>query len=159
MGATFEREVENGEVVVISEVGLTSHQAVPTLPARPCIFEFIYFARPDSIVGGRSVYEVRKAMGAELAAESPADVDVVIPVPDSGVPASLGFAQASGLLLELGIIRNNYVGRTFIEPAQQIRQLGVKLKHSANSAVIRGKRIVLIDDSVVRGQHRKSLSR
>jgi amidophosphoribosyltransferase len=118
---------------------------------RPCIFEYIYFARPDSVVGGRSVYEVRKTMGAQLAAEAPADADVIVPVPDSGVPAALGFAQASGIPFDLGIIRNHYVGRTFIEPTQQIRQLGVRLKHSANRAVVAGKRIVLVDDSIVRG--------
>ena len=118
---------------------------------RPCIFEYIYFARPDSIVGGRPVYDVRKSMGAQLAREAPAAADVIVPVPDSGVPAALGFAQASGIPYELGIIRNHYVGRTFIEPTQQIRQLGVRLKHSANRAVVNGKRIVLVDDSIVRG--------
>jgi amidophosphoribosyltransferase len=115
------------------------------------MFEYIYFSRPDSVLGGRSVYEVRKNMGRELAREAPADVDVVIPVPDSGVPAALGFAQGCGVPFELGIIRNHYVGRTFIEPTQQIRALGVKLKHNANRAVIAGKRILLVDDSIVRG--------
>src|SRR5689334_15786989 len=118
---------------------------------RPCIFEYIYFARPDSVIGGRAVYDVRKAMGAQLAKEAPASADVIIPVPDSGVPAALGYAQASRIPYELGIIRNHYVGRTFIEPTQQIRQLGVRLKHSANRAVVAGKRIVLVDDSIVRG--------
>jgi amidophosphoribosyltransferase len=118
---------------------------------RPCIFEYIYFARPDSIIGGRSVYNVRKSSGAELAREAPAVADVVVPVPDSGVPAAVGYAQESGIPYELGIIRNHYVGRTFIEPTQHIRQLGVRLKHSANRAVVAGKRIVLIDDSIVRG--------
>ena len=152
VGATFVREVENGEVVTITaEGGLESHQPFPRRPARPCIFEYIYFARPDSVVGGRSVYEVRKRMGAVLAREAPSLSDVVVPIPDSGVPAAIGYAQASGLPYELGIIRNHYVGRTFIEPEQKIRQLGVKLKHSANQAVVRGKRITLIDDSVVRG--------
>lgn len=151
MGATFIREIDNGEIVVITADGITSHKPFPPRPAQPCIFEYIYFARPDSIVGGRSIYEVRKDMGAALAREAPADVDVVVPVPDSGIPAALGFARETGLPFEFGIIRNHYVGRTFIEPAQQIRQLGVKLKHSANRAVIKGKRIVLIDDSVVRG--------
>ena len=103
---------------------------------RPCIFEYIYFSRPDSIVGGRSVYDVRKRMGAQLAREAPAQADVVVPVPDSGVPAAIGYAQASGIPFELGIIRNHYVGRTFIEPTQHIRQLGVRLKHSANRAVV-----------------------
>jgi amidophosphoribosyltransferase len=121
------------------------------MPPRPCIFEYVYFARPDSIVGGRPVYDIRKAMGAELAKEAKTDADVVVPVPDSGVPAAIGFAQASGIPFELGIIRNHYVGRTFIEPTQHIRQLGVRLKHSANRAVVAGKRIVLVDDSIVRG--------
>ena len=151
VGAKFEREVENGEVVVITKDGLESHRPFPKRPARPCIFEFIYFARPDSYIEDKCVYEVRKNLGIQLAAESPVEADVVIPIPDSGVPAAIGFAQASGIPFELGIIRNHYVGRTFIEPEQRIRQLGVKLKHSANSSAIEGKRVVLIDDSVVRG--------
>ena len=151
VGATFEREVENGEVVVITEDGLTSHRHFPKRAARPCIFEFIYFARPDSIVGGRSVYEARKRMGLELAREAPTRADVIIPIPDSGVPAALGYAQQSGIPFELGIIRNHYVGRTFIQPEQAIRDLGVRLKHSANRSQVEGKRVVLIDDSVVRG--------
>jgi amidophosphoribosyltransferase len=121
------------------------------MAARPCIFEFIYFSRPDSIIGGRHVYNVRKTCGLQLAREAPAIADVVVPVPDSGVPAAIGYAQQSGIPYELGIIRNHYVGRTFIEPTQQIRQLGVRLKHSANRAVVAGKRIVLVDDSIVRG--------
>ncbi len=157
VGAKFVREVENGEIVVINENGLQSHRPLPRRPARPCIFEFIYFARPDSIIGGRNVYEVRKNMGAQLAREAPTDVDVVVPIPDSGVPAALGYAAGIGRPFELGIIRNHYVGRTFIEPEQQIRALGVKLKHSANTAVIKGRRIVLIDDSVVRGTTSKKL--
>ena len=124
---------------------------MPKYPARLCIFEYIYFARPNSIVGGRSVYDVRKEMGRQLALEAPANADVVIPIPNSGVPAAIGYSQGSGIPFEFGIIRNHYVGRTFIEPEQRIRQLGVKLKHSANEAQVRGKRIVLIDDSVVRG--------
>jgi len=151
IGADFVREVENGEVVVITKDGLESHRFVPKYPARLCIFEYIYFSRPDSIVGGRSVYEVRKEMGRQLAREAPARADVVIPIPDSGVPAAIGYSQGSGIPFEFGIIRNHYVGRTFIEPEQRIRQLGVKLKHSANEAEVMGKRIVLIDDSVVRG--------
>ena len=151
IGARFVRDIENGEVVVISEEGIESHKPFPAMPARPCIFEYIYFARPDSIVNGRSVYAVRKAIGATLAREAPVDADVVVPVPDSGVPAALGFAQQAGLPYELGIIRNHYVGRTFIEPTQAIRALGVRLKHSANRAIVEGKRIVLIDDSIVRG--------
>jgi amidophosphoribosyltransferase len=151
IGAKYVRDVENGEVVVFDEDGMHSHKPFPKMPPRPCIFEYIYFSRPDSIVGGRNVYDVRKTMGAELARESPAAADVVIPVPDSGVPAAIGYGQKSGIPYELGIIRNHYVGRTFIEPSQQIRQLGVRLKHSANRAVVNGKRIVMIDDSIVRG--------
>ncbi|MDX2257539.1 MAG: amidophosphoribosyltransferase [Hyphomicrobiaceae bacterium] len=151
VGARFVRELENGEVVVISADGIESHRPFPQHPPRPCIFEYIYFARPDSIVAGRSVYEMRKQMGVELAREAPADVDLIVPIPDSGVPAAIGYSRTSGLPYELGIIRNHYVGRTFIEPKQKIRAFGVKLKHSANAHIIRGKRIVLIDDSVVRG--------
>ena len=151
IGATFVREVENGEVVVISEDGIESHWPFPRQPARPCIFEYIYFSRPDSVLGGRSVYDVRKQMGRQLALESPADVDVIVPIPDSGVPAALGYAEQLKVPFELGIIRNHYVGRTFIEPTQTIRSLGVKLKHNANRAVVKGKRVLLIDDSIVRG--------
>jgi amidophosphoribosyltransferase len=157
VGAEFLREVENGEVVVITAQGLESHRPFPKRPARPCIFEYIYFARPDSIMGGRSVYDIRKQMGMQLAKESPAPADVIIPIPDSGVPAAIGFARQSGIPFELGIIRNHYVGRTFIEPEQRIRALGVKLKHSANAGVIRGNSIVLIDDSVVRGTTSKKI--
>ena len=151
IGAHYVRDVENGEVLIFDEDGAHSHKPFGQLPPRPCIFEYIYFSRPDSIIGGRSVYDVRKTCGAELAREAPAPADVVVPVPDSGVPAAIGYAQESGIPYELGIIRNHYVGRTFIEPTQQIRQLGVRLKHSANRAVVSGKRIVLIDDSIVRG--------
>jgi amidophosphoribosyltransferase len=151
IGAKYVRDIENGEVVVFDEEGTHSHKPFPPMPARPCIFEYIYFARPDSVVGGRSVYEVRRTMGAELAREAPAAVDVVVPVPDSGVPAAIGFAQLAGVPFEMGIIRNHYVGRTFIQPTQSIREIGVRMKHSANRAVVSGKRIVLIDDSLVRG--------
>ena len=151
IGAKFVREIENGEVVVISDEGIESHRPFPKQQARPCIFEYIYFSRPDSILGGRSVYEVRKELGKQLAIESPVDADVVVPIPDSGVPAALGYAQQTGIPFELGIIRNHYVGRTFIEPTQTIRSLGVKLKHNANRAVVAGKRVVLLDDSIVRG--------
>jgi amidophosphoribosyltransferase len=151
IGANFVRDIENGEVIVLDENGLTTFKPFPPKAARPCIFEYVYFARPDSVVHGRSVYDARKAMGAELAREAPAEADVVVPVPDSGVPAALGYAQALGLPFELGIIRNHYVGRTFIQPTQAIRESGVKLKHNANRAVVAGKRIVLIDDSIVRG--------
>jgi len=151
IGATYVRDVENGEVIIFDEDGLHSHKPFPPQVPRPCIFEYIYFSRPDSIVGGRPVYDVRKAMGAELARESTPDADVIIPVPDSGVPSALGFAKQSGLPYELGIIRNHYVGRTFIQPTQAIRDQGVRMKHSANRAVVAGKRIVLVDDSIVRG--------
>ena len=151
IGAHFIRDVENGEIVVISDDGLESIRPFPRQPARPCIFEYIYFARPDSIVHGRSVYNVRKEMGAQLARENPLDADVVVPVPDSGVPAAIGYARASGTPFELGIIRNHYVGRTFIQPTQTVRELGVRMKHSANRAVVAGKRIVLLDNSIVRG--------
>ena len=151
IGATYVRDIENGEVVVFDEDGAQSHKPFPPMAARPCIFEYIYFARPDSVVGGRNVYDVRKNLGAELAREASVEADVVVPVPDSGVPAALGYAQTSGLPYELGIIRNHYVGRTFIQPTQSIRDQGVRLKHSANRAVVSGKRIVLVDDSIVRG--------
>ena len=151
IGAKYVRDIENGEVIVFDGKGAHSQKPFPPIAQRPCIFEYIYFARPDSIVGGRSVYQVRKTMGAELAREAPADADVVVPVPDSGVPAALGYSQETGIPFDLGIIRNHYVGRTFIEPTQQIRQLGVRLKHNANRAVVAGKRIVLVDDSIVRG--------
>jgi amidophosphoribosyltransferase len=154
IGAHYVRDVKNGEVVVATDRGigkLETHEPFPPMAPRPCIFEYIYFSRPDSIVGGRSVYDVRKRFGAVLAAEVPADADVVVPVPDSGVPAAIGYAQTSGLPYEMGIIRNHYVGRTFIEPTQMVRELGVRRKHSGNRAVVKGKRIVLIDDSLVRG--------
>jgi amidophosphoribosyltransferase len=151
IGAKFVREVENGEVIVISEDGIESLHPFPRQKPRPCIFEYIYFSRPDSILGGRSVYDVRKNTGKQLALEAPCEADVIVPIPDSGVPAALGYAQALNIPFELGIIRNHYVGRTFIEPTQHIRSLGVKLKHNANRAVIAGKRVVLVDDSIVRG--------
>ncbi len=151
IGAEFVREIEPGEIVICTREGIESLRPFPPQRARPCVFEYIYFARPDSIVGGRSVYNVRKELGRQLAIESNVPADVVIPVPDSGVPAALGYATAAGIPFELGIIRNHYVGRTFIEPTQHIRQLGVKLKHNANRAIIEGKRIVLVDDSIVRG--------
>ena len=151
LGARFVRDIDPGEIVIIDESGLKSLK--PFLPVSPkfCVFEYVYFARPDSIVEGTNVYEVRQRIGAELAREAPADADMVVPVPDSGVPAALGYAQAAGLPFELGIIRHHYVGRTFIEPAAQIRHLGVKLKHNANRATITGKRVILVDDSIVRG--------
>ena len=157
IGAQYVRDIENGEVVVFDEEGMHSYKPFPPMAPRPCIFEYIYFSRPDSIVGGRSVYDVRKTMGAELAREAPAAADVIIPVPDSGVPAAIGYSQASGIPFEMGIIRNHYVGRTFIQPTQSIRELGVRLKHAPNRAVVSGKRIVLIDDSLVRGTTSKKI--
>jgi amidophosphoribosyltransferase len=151
IGAKFIRDVENGEIVLISEKGIQSIKPFEPVQMRPCIFEYIYFSRPDSVVHGRNVYDVRKRFGAELARESGVTADVVVPVPDSGVPAAIGFSQASGIPYELGIIRNHYVGRTFIQPSQSIRELGVRMKHSANRAIIEGKSIVLLDDSIVRG--------
>jgi amidophosphoribosyltransferase len=151
IGARFVRDVEHGEVVVISDDGIQSLRPFPAARARPCVFEYVYFARPDSVVNGRSVYGVRKRMGERLALETPSDADVVVPVPDSGVPAALGYAQASGLPFEMGIIRGHYVGRTFIQPTQGVRELGVRMKHSPNRAVLEGKRVILIDDSIVRG--------
>ncbi len=152
IGARFVRDIEHGELVVIDQHGnLTSHKPFPASHARPCLFEYVYFSRPDSVVNGKSVYNVRKRMGAQLAREFPADADVVVPVPDSGVPASLGFAEESKLPFEMGIIRNHYVGRTFIQPTQKVRDLGVRRKHSPNRSVLAGKRVILIDDSIVRG--------
>ena len=151
VGATFLRAVEPGELIIISPRGLRSLRPFAVQRPRPCIFEHVYFSRPDSMVDGSSVYQVRKSIGAELARESPVNADMVVPVPDSGTPAAIGYAQESGLPFELGIIRSHYVGRTFIQPGDQIRNLGVKLKHNANRAMITGKRIVLIDDSIVRG--------
>ena len=151
IGAKYVRDVENGEIVVISESGIESIKPFPAVEERPCIFERIYFSRPDSIVDGKTVYVYRKNLGEQLAIENNIKADVVIPVPDSGVPAALGFAQKSNIPFELGIIRNHYVGRTFIEPTQNIRQFGVKLKHSANRSYIENKKVILIDDSIVRG--------
>jgi amidophosphoribosyltransferase len=151
IGAQFVRDVQHGEMVVIDDKGLRSFRPFPAQQARPCIFEYVYFARPDSVVNGRSVYDVRKRMGRRLAQETPADVDVVVPVPDSGVPAALGFAQEAGLPFEMGIIRNHYVGRTFIQPTQGERELGVRMKLAPNRAVLAGKRVLLVDDSIVRG--------
>jgi len=154
VGASFVRDVEAGEMVVLDKSGI--HSLRPFAPARRrfCIFEYIYFARPDSILEGASVYERRKRIGMELARESGVPADIIVPVPDSGVPAAIGYAEAAGIPFDLGIIRNHYVGRTFIEPAQQIRNLGVKLKHNANRASLAGKRVVLVDDSIVRARPR-----
>ena len=151
VGAVFLREVDPGELIIISEQGVRSIRPFAPVRPRPCIFEHVYFSRPDSIANGTSVYSVRKAIGAELARENPVEADLVVPVPDSGTPAAIGYAQASGIPFELGIIRSHYVGRTFIQPGDQVRHLGVKLKHNANRALIDGQRVVLIDDSIVRG--------
>ena len=152
VGADYVRDVEPGELVIVKGNGeLSSHKPFAPQAARPCIFEYVYFSRPDSISDNRSVYSVRKAIGAQLAIESPVEADLVVPVPDSGVPAAIGYAQQSGIPFELGIIRSHYVGRTFIQPGDKVRHLGVKLKHNANRELIAGKRIVLIDDSIVRG--------
>ena len=151
VGATYERTVEPGEIIIVTANGIRSITPFGAVAPRPCIFEHVYFSRPDSIVDGSSVYSVRKAIGAQLAIESPVDADLVIPVPDSGTPAAIGYAQQSGIPFELGIIRSHYVGRTFIQPGEQVRHLGVKLKHNANRALIAGQRVVLIDDSIVRG--------
>ena len=152
VGAEFVREVEPGEIIEVRSDGrLSSHHPFGDSPPRPCIFEQVYFSRPDSVMGGRSVYEARKAIGKELAKEAPVEADLVIPVPDSGVPAAIGYAQQSGIPFELGIIRSHYVGRTFIQPSDGARHADVKRKHNANRALVEGKRIVLIDDSIVRG--------
>jgi amidophosphoribosyltransferase len=151
IGAEFERDVEPGEIVIIAAGGVRSMMPFEHRTSRFCVFEHIYFARPDSVVEGASVYETRKRIGRELARESHTDADIVVPVPDSGVPAAIGYAQESGLPFELGIIRNHYVGRTFIEPTDQIRHLGVRLKHNASRANLNGKRVILVDDSIVRG--------
>ncbi len=151
IGAAFERDIEPGELIVIDGTKLQSLKPFDKAPHRFCIFEYIYFARPDSVLDKHSVYDARKQIGAELAKESPVAADIVVPVPDSGVPAAIGYATQSGIPFELGIIRNHYVGRTFIQPTDRIRHLGVKLKHNANRRFIEGKRVVLIDDSIVRG--------
>ena len=151
IGATFVRDIEPGEIVVIDKSGLKSLRPFLPVPRKFCIFEYVYFARPDSIVEGTNVYDARRRIGAELAREQGVPADVVVPVPDSGTPAAIGYAQEAGVPFELGIIRNHYVGRTFIEPAAQIRNLGVKLKHNANRGTLAGKRVVLVDDSIVRG--------
>lgn len=153
IGADYIRDIEPGEMVILTKDGnIQSLKPFTKVTPRPCIFEYVYFARPDSYMGGRSVYAARKDIGAELARESAVkDADIVVPVPDSGTPAAIGFAHESGTPFELGIIRNHYIGRTFIEPTDQIRHLGVKLKHSPNSAFLKGKKVVLVDDSIVRG--------
>jgi amidophosphoribosyltransferase len=151
IGAEFVREVEPGEMVVIEHGHLKSHRPFETAKSRFCVFEQVYFSRPDSILGGRSVYETRRQIGVELAREAAVDADLVCPVPDSGTPAAIGFSHESGIPYGMGIIRNQYMGRTFIEPTEQIRNMGVRLKLNVNRALIKGKRVILVDDSVVRG--------
>jgi amidophosphoribosyltransferase len=151
IGADFVREIEPGEMVVIDSSGVISSRPFDRTPPRFCIFEQVYFSRPDSIIGGRSVYETRRQIGVELAREAPVEADLVCPVPDSGTPAAIGYSQESGIPYAMGIIRNQYMGRTFIEPSEQIRNMGVRLKLNVNRALVQGKRIVLVDDSVVRG--------
>ena len=151
LGAKFIREIEPGEVIVITEDGEESIKPFPNARLRPCIFEYIYFSRPDSMLDGKSVYECRKSFGRNLARECPSKADIVVPVPDSGVPAALGYSEESKIPFELSIIRNHYVGRTFILPTQSNRQSSVKLKHNPDRASIKGKSVVLVDDSVVRG--------
>src|SRR5579871_6180715 len=151
IGATYERDVEPGEVLIISESGVRSVKPFPPAALAHCIFEHVYFARPDSYVFGKSVNEVRTELGRRLAAEQPADADVIVPVPDSGVCAATGFSEASGLPLQMGLIRNHYVGRTFIEPHQSIRHFGVRVKLNPVKSILQGRRVVLVDDSIVRG--------
>lgn len=151
IGAEFVREVAPGEMVVITAKGIESYKPFEPKAPRFCIFEHVYFSRPDSIIGGRSVYENRRQIGVELAREAPVDADLVCPVPDSGTPAAIGYSQESGIPYAMGIIRNQYMGRTFIEPSEQIRNMGVRLKLNVNRALIKGKRVILVDDSVVRG--------
>ncbi|MDP1667668.1 amidophosphoribosyltransferase [Phaeovulum sp.] len=151
IGAEFLREIEPGEMVVISKGKIESTRPFGVPQSRFCIFEHVYFSRPDSIIGGRSVYETRRQIGVELAREAPVDADLVCPVPDSGTPAAIGFAHESGIPYGMGIIRNQYMGRTFIEPTESIRNMGVRLKLNVNRALVKGKRVVLVDDSVVRG--------
>jgi amidophosphoribosyltransferase len=157
VGADFVRDVEPGEIVVINDQGVHSIKPFGRAPERFCVFEYIYFSRPDSVVEGMPVYDARKRIGAVLAREAGVPADVIVPVPDSGVPAAMGYALESKVPFELGIIRNHYVGRTFIEPTDSIRHLGVKLKHSANKPMLEGKRVILVDDSIVRGTTSKKI--
>jgi len=157
IGAEFIREIEPGEMVVISNGHITSSRPFEPAKPRPCIFEYVYFSRPDSVLGGKSVYEVRRNIGAELAREAPIEADMVCPVPDGGTPGAIGYSQESGIPFEMGIARNQYVGRTFIEPTDQIRNMGVRLKLNVNRALVRGKRVILVDDSIVRGTTSRKL--
>ena len=157
VGAEYVRDVEPGEVVIVEPEGIRSIHPFQQVGKRFCIFEYVYFSRPDSMSEGINVYETRQRIGAQLAREAPVDADVVVPVPDSGIPGALGFAKESRIPFELGIIRNHYVGRTFIEPSDHVRHLGVKLKHNGNRAMLEGKRVVLVDDSIVRGTTSKKI--
>ena len=151
IGADFIRDVKPGEMIIINEDGMTSSQPLAPQPSRFCVFEYIYFARPDSVMENQHVYGARKHIGHELARESHIDADVIVPVPDSGIPAALGYAEETHIPFDFGIIRNHYVGRTFIQPTDAGRQTGVKMKHNANSLSVSGKRVVIVDDSIVRG--------
>ena len=151
VGAKFIREVEHGEIIIVENNEITSIKPFPKQKIRPCVFEYIYFARPDSLINNKCAYEYRKNLGTELAKETDINADLVVPVPDSGVPAALGYSEYSKKKFELGLIRNHYVGRTFIEPTQNIRSLGVKLKLSSTNTIVKNKSIILIDDSLVRG--------
>ena len=157
IGGSYVRDVEPGELIIIDANGMRSLHPFPNPSNRFCIFEYVYFARPDSMMEQKNVYHVRKRIGAELARENKVKADLVVPVPDSGVPGAIGYAEESGIPFELGIIRNHYVGRTFIEPSDHVRNLGVKLKHNANTAALSGKRVVLVDDSIVRGTTSKKI--
>jgi len=159
IGATYEREVKPGELVIVGPEGVHSRFYSAQQPQSSCIFEHVYFSRPDSIVFGKAVQQTRDAMGRQLALESPVDADIVVPVPDSGVTAAMGFAQQSGIPIQFGLIRNHYVGRTFIEPEQRVRDFGVKLKLNPVRHVLEGKRVVLIDDSIVRGTTSRKIVR
>lgn len=157
VGASFVRDIEAGEMVIITSAGVRSIKPFAPVAKRFCVFEYVYFSRPDSISEGYNVYETRQRIGAWLARETGVVADVVVPVPDSGIPGAIGYAKESGIPFELGIIRNHYVGRTFIEPSAQVRNLGVKLKHNGNRAVLEGKRVILVDDSIVRGTTSKKI--
>ncbi|MBY0408305.1 MAG: amidophosphoribosyltransferase, partial [Rickettsiales bacterium] len=157
VGAEYVRDVEPGEMVILDPSGMRSIHPFKPVAKRFCIFEYVYFSRPDSISEGINVYEARQRIGAQLANEAPVDADVVVPVPDSGIPGALGYAKESRIPFELGIIRNHYVGRTFIEPSDHVRHLGVKLKHNGNRAMLEGKRVILVDDSIVRGTTSKKI--
>ncbi len=157
MGAKFVRDIEAGEFLIIENDKIQSFKPFATVPAKFCIFEYIYFSRPDSFIGNKYVYQIRQKIGEILADESSVDADVVVAVPDSGIPAAMGYAKRAGIPFEFGIIRNHYVGRTFIEPTDAVRHLGVKLKHNANVSVIKGKKIILVDDTIVRGTTSKKI--